>query len=707
MVGFASAQEIDEIYTPTEYSTTSTSWTLLNTHTHTVNNSHYLNLYNVQFTLSHGSGVSRDVYYRVTAQADGGTETTIAEGHESPTNFNDAHTVNKNVDFGELDNYGDDVTVRYYIRTTTIYTAHISNMYSRCYVLNATPAVDQYAITPNGAVIANQLQYNLNGNGDSYSTTLYVDNTSVWTGSSVLGNNTITLPADLELSSGNHSWYVNTTGTNALGSASNETTPRDFSLSFYISPDNTTDVQAPPFIHEIPLDVFRHGTYSYDITIQYDDANGTTAFHYNPVVSNRSNNYTRILSLGDGDYYLVVDAQDSEGNTLETAATSFSVSQTFFLNSTSVAGTVYEQRSGEYVKIGSAKVTIYNDTWSNDYVTASNGFYQFTNLTAGQTYYISASKDGYYDTGINIVTVQDGLTSTKNILMQKQDAANYILPHYVQLYVKSLWNTYYPGVTVTVYEGDSATALGTKVTDSTGGVGFELKETVTYRITAYSEELGIDEETTLTPTKDTHNIYVSRSLWDYIDPTPISMEEVEVSVEGQEINATHAYINVSYSDAMSETTDLNIYVKQSNKSDPLNQTTITSHNFGAVSETNHSFIISDYSGKGYFVNVIAEHDTFGTIDRTYSVQFQGMNENFGWSKIWIWLAVGGMIFVAGMFGKESVNQGAITVCVLAWIMYNMGWFSQYNSTSLFMGLSLATVISVASYMNQKSKGEGS
>ena len=749
-----------EIQTDSGTTTTSSTYVLAATQTFTTGDFYgSLNVDEVSCTIGSAGGTGVGSQGKATVQIDGGSEQTVIE--EFVFQPDDGFGITYSVNPALSSSVEGTVTVRYYIRKTEgLYQASISNCEAtvsksylstgseqvvgpQSFTLSATGDSETKSIGASGAdsfsiiPTANISSFDITTTSDDYDYSASV----YWTEDTATINETVNnshavLDVDYTptstITSGTLDLVFNTvdltqytgpitctidgspasatlTGNNVeITLSSLDTSAHDIivTVPYNLAPELTSPADGssanytfPPHLHDVTLDWENTYADSYKYELASDTgfnyllkSGETTSTSQTVTLAVPETYYWRVYANYDGIYSPVSDVYSFTMNA-DTSTTT----------GTGVNGIVYD--ASENV-IPSATISIYNNTWSDSALSTTEGYYLFTGLSNG-TYFLQASKDGYSSSPVATATVTDGEIYTVNLLLQKQDAANYILPHYVQLYVKSLWNTYYPGVTITVYEGDSATALGTKVTDSTGGVGFELKETVTYRITAYSEELGIDEETTLTPTKDTHNIYVSRSLWDYIDPTPISMEEVEVSVDGQEINATHAYINVSYSDAMSETTNLDIYVKQSNKSDPLNQTTITSNNFGAVSETNHSFIISDYSGKGYFVNAIAEHDTFGTIDRTYSVQFQGMNENFGWSKIWIWLAVGGMIFVAGMFGKESVNQGAITVCVLAWIMYGMGWFSRYNTTSLFMGLSLATVISVASYMNQKSKEEGS
>ena len=188
----------------------------------------------------------------------------------------------------------------------------------------------------------------------------------------------------------------------------------------------------------------------------------------------------------------------------------------------------------------------------------------------------------------------------------------------------------------------------------------------------------------------------------------IETEEVVVSITTAEINSTHAYINVTYTDAMSETTDLNIFINQSDESDPFNQTVITSAALGATSSVTQSFLISNYEGQAYFINIGATHTTFDSVKRTYAVRFDGMAEDYGFGRMWVWIAVGGMMLLAGMFKASKAEQGALIVCIAGWIFMAMGMFDVLGldaKLSIGAGLGLGTVISVMAIMAKRDREE--
>jgi hypothetical protein len=335
--------------------------------------------------------------------------------------------------------------------------------------------------------------------------------------------------------------------------------------------------------------------------------------------------------------------------------------------------------------------------------TAVNGTVTFNNIEYG-LHAISAIADDFYPSATTPLIDED----TQITLDLTRLASEYYSPHRVKFTVKTLWGTLYSGVAVNVYTGSSASGdtLYTGTTGTDGAVAFELAEYIQYTLTFIDASQSIDESITLYPIENSYPVYIYDTLAP--DDEDIESEEVAVSVTTAEINDTHAYINVTYTDAMNETTDLNIYINQSDESDPFNQTIITFANLGATSSVTHSFIIDDYPGQAYFINIGATHTTFGDIQRTYSVRFDGMLEDYGFSKIWVWIGVGGMMFVAGMFKASKAEQGALVVCVVGWVFMGFGFFDSLGSqavTSMAAGLSLATVLAVGANMSKRNRDE--
>ena len=473
-------------------------------------------------------------------------------------------------------------------------------------------------------------------------------------------------------------------------------------LDLYSPNDTATLSYAyPPLTHDVEF-VWEQttGTYKYTV-VDYDT--GAT------ISSNTVSSNTTTVALSSGQYKWYINGYDDVFDEYSPSSSirSFTVADTFsHPNDTVVHGVVYEYILGVQTPLDTALVNIWNNTWSGSSMTGTNGYFVFQGLH-NSTYSMRATKPGYVDGNIELVTPTFNTTLTRDILLQSYTGAGReYVTHYVLFTVKTLWGTLYSGVEVNVYLGNAITPQYTGTTGTDGSVGFELVESSKYRLTFIDASQGIDEEITIYPVKSEYPVYIIKSLLP--DDDDIETEEVVVSITTAEINDTHAYINVTYTDAMAETTDLNIFINQSDESDPFNQTVITSAALGATSSVTQSFLISNYEGQAYFVNVGATHTTFESIKRTYAVRFDGMVEDYGFGRMWVWIAVGGMMLLGGMFKASKAKQGALIVCIAGWVFMAMGMFDVLGSgakLSIGAGLGLGTVLAVMSLMAKKDREE--
>ncbi|NOR84525.1 hypothetical protein GQ473_00260, partial [archaeon] len=346
----------------------------------------------------------------------------------------------------------------------------------------------------------------------------------------------------------------------------------------------------------------------------------------------------------------------------------------------------------------------YLSTFSVDYggviSSTTNGSITYSGLTYG-LYTFSVSATGYYSDSEDILVDS---TKTETIQLTQTDSV-YYTPHYVKFVV---WGPlgYYEGVDVSVYEYGSSTTKYTGVTGNDGAVTFRLYETQRYTITFIDAVQGIDREMVLYPKDEKYLIFVaSTGSWSTYDEPVDDVIGIDVSTEI--INSTHSYVNVSYTDTMSETTAAIVYLNQTNSSDPYNQTVIDSQS-GYTNNWTHSFIVSDYEGESYFVHVVATHTTYGTVDQTYAVQF---DDDIGLpgipDKVWLYVSILIMMFTAGMFGASTATEGAAIICVEGWVFLFFGWFSSIDNNGIIaVGLGFATVVAIIANINKFSKKEG-
>jgi len=191
---------------------------------------------------------------------------------------------------------------------------------------------------------------------------------------------------------------------------------------------------------------------------------------------------------------------------------------------------------------------------------------------------------------------------------------------------------------------------------------------------------------------------------------PIS-DAINFTISKEEINATHAYINVSYNDSLTETTDLKVYLNQTSDSDYFNQTNLLTWNGGAISSGSHSFIVSNYVGQSYLIHLVAEHGVYGTIDSTYSIGFKGeIADQFPHipSSVFLYVAVFLLIFFGGIFVNSNVEQGCLLTVILFFVLYGMGCFGSLpQSTQLAMlaGGVLSFIVAIIANLNKANKSE--
>ena len=329
----------------------------------------------------------------------------------------------------------------------------------------------------------------------------------------------------------------------------------------------------------------------------------------------------------------------------------------------------------------------------------TNGTIIFTDVTYG-AYSFSVSADDYYPSSKSYVIDEDREITFDLTRLESQ----YYNPHYVKFIVKDIWRTTYSGVSVNVYQGGSASGdtYATGETGADGSITFQMYENQEYTLTFVDSINEIDETLTLYPQDDHYNVYVITKT--IIPDDQYSSEELDISVSKELINNTHAYINVTYVDNLAETTGLDVYLNQSITNDPANQTVIDSYS-GANNSTVISFIVDDYAGQTYFVNIDIDHVTFGDVERTYAVTFDGMENAHGFSQVYTWLAIGGIMFSGMVFKATNARQGAFVVCIVAWVFIILGWFDNLGDKGVLAitaGVTLATILSIAAIM---AKGE--
>jgi len=195
------------------------------------------------------------------------------------------------------------------------------------------------------------------------------------------------------------------------------------------------------------------------------------------------------------------------------------------------------------------------------------------------------------------------------------------------------------------------------------------------------------------PTDTEYYIIVGdHSAWGDYEHSPT--KEIRTGVCHSVINDTHAYINVTYSDELDKTNLVDVYVTQRDPNDPRTPINIDSDTGTASNET-FVFIVADYTGEDYHIQLIIDHEEFGDVVRDHSVHFPGMLVDLNLPPF-AFLVVSFLmiVFVAGMFSATTAETGAMVCCAMAWVFLAFGWLSSLGAFAP-ISVTLASVYAVA------------
>jgi len=380
------------------------------------------------------------------------------------------------------------------------------------------------------------------------------------------------------------------------------------------------------------------------------------------------------------------------------------------ISGAAIQGVVYFLSGNTPIPLQSATVFLYNATFTEQKLTGSNGYFLFDSLENNSVYYLKASLKDYQTS--EIITINVSGVMTYNIQLKPTEPTffendkQYVLFTARWLFCWSDCDI--EGATMTVYKSGEATAAqigaesNPKTTDSTGSASFLLFKTQQYRITLVNSTQGINSEMTLYP-KDTSYLWlIDRADEPFQDNDVLERDAILTTVTKSVINSTAAYINVTYNDTLTQTTNITIYLNQTNSS-------LSSAN--GTGNMTASFIVSPYQGQSYLIHFFGYNSEYGTIDYTYSVLFEKTDVGISGipSALWLWFAVGVMFFTAAIFTASTVELGLIIVCAEGWIFLALGLFGSLGTTGTTrfgVALSLISVLAIMAYAKKQQTKEG-
>ena len=284
-----------------------------------------------------------------------------------------------------------------------------------------------------------------------------------------------------------------------------------------------------------------------------------------------------------------------------------------------VFGYLTDATTGQPVQ--SAVITLSNNTWNCTQITDVDGLYQFTVNSGKGTYCLTASATGYLNSP-ELPINMTGINTEINLKMV--EAPDYCAPHYVQLYVSTNSNERVPGCEVQIYTPNNDPSNEKPNfcawTNKDGRASFHLTQDVTYKIVTITPG-GQKYTNTLTPDLDQYTITIPAGDTSAI---PAMQTVISANCTYKQINNTAAYINASYYDSSSQSSNLTFVLGTMSDGKTFVPSGISGTNdnvsnpIGVVTD---SFIVTNYPGKTYTVKISAQSQTYGTICENVNVSF--------------------------------------------------------------------------------------
>jgi hypothetical protein len=249
------------------------------------------------------------------------------------------------------------------------------------------------------------------------------------------------------------------------------------------------------------------------------------------------------------------------------------------------------------------------------------------------TYYLTVSATGYLNSSklpINMTSINTEI----NLKMAK--TPDYCAPHYVQLYIYNNSNERIPGCEVQIYapnndpnnEKPNFCAWANK--DSR--VSFHLTQDVTYKIVLITPG-GQKYTKTVTPNLDQYTITIPAGDTSAV---PAMKTVISANCTYKQINNTAAYINASYYDSSSRSSNLTFLLgtmSDGKKFVPCGISGTNDKVSNPIGVVTDSFIITNYPGKTYTVRISAQSQTYGTVCENVNVSFPSSNVPYAGSNM--------------------------------------------------------------------------
>ena len=284
--------------------------------------------------------------------------------------------------------------------------------------------------------------------------------------------------------------------------------------------------------------------------------------------------------------------------------------------------------------IQSAVITLSNNTWNCTQITDVDGLYQFMVDDREGTYCLTASATGYLNSP-KLPINMTGINTEINLKMVR--TPDYCAPHYVQIYVSTDSKERIYGCEVQIYtlnnDPNNEKPNFCAWTNKEGRANFHLTEGVTYKIVAITPD-GQRHTDTLTPDLDRYTITIPEDATSTVtipsgDTSSIPAKPpihtvISTNCTSEQINDTAAYINASYYDSTSQSSNLTFVLGTMSDGKifaPLGISGTNDNVSKPIGVVTDSFIVTNHCGNTYTVRISAQSQTYGTVCENINISF--------------------------------------------------------------------------------------
>jgi len=337
----------------------------------------------------------------------------------------------------------------------------------------------------------------------------------------------------------------------------------------------------------------------------------------------------------------------------------------------------------------------------------------FTDLDPG-SYEVSAQSEGYYPGVVNVVVDDFGetatiyLTSSEGVVdtgVGAQYPSHLVEIKIVDIYGNPLKNVNITAVGVetsgswswlsSIFGFENVTEIRNTTmegaTGDTGSVSFMMVETIKYHLLFQNASQGINETTA---------IYPKEEQYIFVVPTTPAVEIGDVTswnLSVNEVNSTHAYLNLSYVDELNETQNVTFYVFNASRVEIYNET------FVDQSNVNASYLVTTEHNTSYFWGFVAKGH-YGTHEEYKFIRFTAgrlidlglKNESY-----YSWISIALLFFVSLLFSVTTAKFGYVTIPLMSAFFWWIGWL-QVSSVIILSALALGVLL----YIGKKEREEG-